>query len=133
MLFKAPSTNIGPHMSFRILLVDPDTSAATASEEALVRAGYRVAPVTTFEEAMRQMSLHCPDLLVTKVRLGEFNGLHLLLRCRAEHPDVPVIVVGSSADRTSDITSFDAEFLTSPVDPASFVNLVASLLSARTP
>ena len=120
-------------MSFRILLVDPDSLAAAASEQALIQMGYRVVPVSTFEEATRQMSLDYPDLLVTKVRLGSFNGLHLLLRCRAEHPDVPVIIVGTSADRTADVTRFGAEFVTSPIEPASFLELVATLLSGRTP
>ena len=120
-------------MSFRILLVDPDSLAAATSEQALVQTGYRVVPVSTFEEATRQMSLDYPDLLVTKIRLGSFNGLHLLLRYRAEHPDVPVIMIGTSADRTADVTRFGAEFVTSPIEPTSFLELVATLLSGRTP
>jgi DNA-binding NtrC family response regulator len=120
-------------MPFRILLVDPDSLGAAASEQALIQTGYRVVPVRTFEEATRQISLDYPDLLVTKVRLGSFNGLHLLLRCRAEHPDLPVIIIGSSADRTADVTRFGAEFVTSPVEPDSFLELVATLLSGRTP
>jgi CheY-like chemotaxis protein len=119
-------------MSFRILLVDPDSLAAAASQQALVQNGYRVAPVSTFEEATRQMSLDYPDLLVTKARLGAFNGLHLLLRCRAEHPDVPVIIVGTLADRTADVTRFGAEFVTSPIEHASFLKVVASMLTGRT-
>jgi CheY-like chemotaxis protein len=122
-----------PEMSFRILLVDPDSVAAAASAQALVHTGYRVVPVGTFEEATRRMSVDRPDLLVTKVRLGSFNGLHLLLRCRAEYPDVPVIIVGTAADRTPDVTRFGAEFVTSPVEPASFLKLVAALLSGRRP
>jgi DNA-binding response OmpR family regulator len=120
-------------MSFRILLVDPDSLAAAASEHALVQTGYRVAPVGTFEEATRQMSRVCPDLIVTKARLGAFNGLHLLLRCRADYPDVPVIIVGTSSDHTSDMIRFGAEFVTSPIEHAPFLELVASLLSGRTP
>jgi two-component system nitrogen regulation response regulator GlnG len=120
-------------MSFRILLVDPDSAAAAATGRALVQAGYRAAPVNTFEEATRQLSLDYPDLLVTKVRLGAFNGLHLLLRCRAEHPDVPVIVVGTLADHTADVTRFGGQFVTTPIEHTSFLWLVATLLSGRTP
>jgi DNA-binding NtrC family response regulator len=120
-------------MSFRILLVDPESSAAAASEQTLARTGYRVVRVSTFEEATHQISVDCPDLLVTKVRLGQFNGLHLLLRCRAERPDVPVIIVGTLADRTADMTRFGAEFVVTPIDHVSFLDLVATLLSGRTP
>jgi DNA-binding response OmpR family regulator len=120
-------------MSFRILLVDPDWAAAAASERAMVQAGYRVASVVTFEEASRQISLDYLDLLVTKVRLGAFNGLHLLLRCRAERPDVPVIIVGALADHTDDMTRLGAPFVTTPIEKASFLDLVATLLSGRAP
>jgi DNA-binding response OmpR family regulator len=120
-------------MTFRILLVDPDRAEAAATEQALVQAGYRAAPVDTFEEAARQLSRDYPDLLVTKARLGAFNGLHLLLRCRAEHPDVPVIIVGTLADHTPDVTRFGAQFVTTPIEHASFLWLVATLLSGRTP
>jgi len=120
-------------MSFRILLVDPDSLAAAASAQALVQTGYRVAPVSTFEEATRHISLDHPDLLVTTARLGAFNGLHLLMRCRAAHPDLPVIIVGTPADRTGDMTRFGAEFVASPIDYTSLLELVATLLSGRTP
>jgi CheY-like chemotaxis protein len=120
-------------MPFRILLVDPDSAAAAASKLALARKGYHVAPASTFEEATRQMALDYPDLLVTKVRLGAFNGLHLLLRCRADHPDLPVIIIGTPADRTADMSRFGAEFVTCPIDHASFLALVATLLSGCAP
>jgi hypothetical protein len=75
-------------MSFRILIVDPNSAAITSGiESALVEAGHRVASVCTFEQASLQLSLDCPDLLVTAVRLGAFNGMHLLFRFRAACPE----------------------------------------------
>ena len=90
-------------MSFRILLVDSDPTTVAITESALVEAGHRVAWVSTFEEATRQLSLDYPDLLVTSVRLGAFNGMHLIFRFRAEHPDVPAIVIDALADLTPDM------------------------------
>jgi DNA-binding response OmpR family regulator len=120
-------------MSFRILLVDPDLTAAAAAEQALVKSGYRVAPVSTFEEATRQIALDYPDMLVTAVRLGAFNGVHLLLRCREDHPDVPVIIMGSMADHSSDIARFGACFVPTPLDERFFLETVGTLLANRTP
>ena len=88
---------------FRILLVDPNSAISAGTRAALAGAGHRVAGVSTFEEATLQLALDCPDLLITAVRLGAFNGMHLLLRFRAEHPDVPVVVIGAPGDLTPDM------------------------------
>lgn len=114
-------------------MVDPYLAASAVTEQALVRAGYRVAAVSTFEQATRQISLDCPDLLITAVRLAAFNGLHLLLRLRADHPGLPVIVVGRLDDFTSDISRYGARFVTTPIDPASLLGMVSELLAGRTP
>lgn len=118
---------------FRILLVDPNSAIGTGTRAALVGAGHRVADVATFEEATLQLALDCPDLLITAVRLGAFNGMHLLLRFRAEHPDVPVVVIGAPRDLTPDLKRHATQFLSPPIDRESFVDLVSDLLAGRTP
>ena len=120
-------------MSYRILLVDPSPTAPAVAEHALGEAGYRVALVHTFEEATRQISLDCPDLLITAIRLGAFNGLHLLLRTHAEYRDLPVVVVGAISDFSPDISRYGAQFVASPIDDASLLRTVADLLAGRAP
>jgi DNA-binding response OmpR family regulator len=120
-------------MSFRILLVDPDSTIISGTEAALAEAGFRVAVVRRFEEATLQLSRDCPDLLITAVRLGAFNGMHLLFRFRADHPDAPVVLVGAPADLTSEMGRHATRFLSPPIDRESLVGLVSELLSGRTP
>src|SRR5688572_10870733 len=55
-------------------------------------AGYDVALVTTFAAARLQLRTE-PDLLVSELRLGEYNGLHLASRAQAH--DIPAIVIGN--------------------------------------
>src|SRR5438477_13185500 len=97
-------------MSYRILLVDPNRTTQSISASALARADYRVAAVTTFEQAKQQLALDCPDLLITAIRLGAFNGLQLLLRVRIECGDLPVIVTGAPTDFTPDIDRYGGRF-----------------------
>ena len=54
-------------------------------------AGYDVALVTSFAAARVQLRTE-PDLLVSEIRLGEYNGLHLASRAQAH--DIPAIVIG---------------------------------------
>jgi hypothetical protein len=51
---------------------------------ALLEAGLdiEVSALTDFEAAKRQLSAQAPDVLVTALRLGAYNGLHLILRAR---------------------------------------------------
>ena len=120
-------------MSYRILVVDQNLTAATVAERILVGTGYQVVVVRTFEEAMRQLVQNCPDLLITAVRLQAFNGLRLLLRWRADHPNLPAIVVGSLDDFTSDIGRYGARFVATPIDWSSLLTLVSDLLVGSTP
>src|SRR3954466_3071966 len=103
-------------MSYRILLVDPCAATTAAAEHALVGAGYRAAAVTTFDQAVRQVALDRPDVLISAIRLAAFNGLHLLIRIRAEHADLPVIVTGHITDFTTDAARFGARFLPPPIE-----------------
>ena len=122
----------GP-MSYRILLVDPCAATTAVAEQALVGAGYRAAAVTTFDQALRQVALDRPDVLVSAIRLAAFNGLHLLIRARVEHADLPVIVTGHMSDFTSDAARFGARFLPTPIDPALLLEQVSELLHGRPP
>ena len=118
---------------FRILLVDPNSTISTGIRAALAGAGHRVAGVSTFEEATLQLARDCPDLLITAVRLGAFNGMQLLFRFRAEHPDMPVVVIGAPGDLTADMRRHAMCFLSPPIVRESFVDSVSDLLAGRTP
>ncbi len=120
-------------MSFRILLVDPSAAAQGAVASALAREDYRVAAVSTFEQARQQIALDCPDALITAIRLGAFNGLQLVLRVRVECGDIPVVVTGAPADFIHDIDRYGAHFVPSAVGAAALVSRVEELLVGRTP
>jgi DNA-binding NtrC family response regulator len=120
-------------MSYRILVVDPTPVVPPHTEQAFENAGYRVAAVRSFQEATRMISRDCPDLIVTTIRLEAFNGLHVLLRVRADHAELPVILVGDPADFTTDIDRYGAQFVGSPIDLTHLLRTVSSLLAGRTP
>jgi CheY-like chemotaxis protein len=120
-------------MSHRILLVDPSAAAIATAEHALVGAGYRAAAVSTFDQALRQVALDCPDVLVTAIRLAAFNGLHLVIRLRVEHADLPVLITGHMSDFTSDAARYGARFIQTPIDPTLLLKNVAEVLAGREP
>jgi DNA-binding NtrC family response regulator len=82
-------------------------------------AGYDAQAVSTFDAALKEVTERCPDLLVTAVRLGSFNGLHLSLRCHSLHPDLPILVVsmGSDATLATEAAGYDVRFIVNPPPP----------------
>jgi len=83
-------------MPVRVLLVDANRDSET--KQVLKSAGHLVTRAFGFEEAKRWLQSSPPDLLMTDVRLGAYNGLHLVLRARAKHPEMPAIVVDMDHD-----------------------------------
>lgn len=119
-----------PQMARRILVVDCNTQSSAETEQMLTAAGYRSATVTSFEAATQSLSSDTPDLLLTAVRLGKFNGLHLVLRCRTKHPDLPILVVGDDGDAAlaAEATRFGAHFVSRRMDAGELLALIAQLL-----
>ena len=81
-----------------VLVVDSDPSDLSTTVSLLQAAGYRVATATAFDEAKKLLASESPDVLVTGLRLGPYNGLHLVLRSRTDHPGMAAIVTSRHPD-----------------------------------
>jgi CheY-like chemotaxis protein len=117
------------------LLVEPDPGWAAATERSFEIAGYRTVAVRTFDDATRELAVERPDLLVTAVRLGAFNGLHLVLRCRGNFPYLPMIVTGEEDDPSlaDEVARYGARFVPKSLEAEQFLGLVSELLADRPP
>ena len=117
-------------MPNRVLLVDCDAAASLVTAHLLTTAGYLLDVAQSFEEAIHQVARQCPDLLLTAVRLGQFNGLHVALRCRALHPSLPIIVTGdqSEAGLAAEVEQYGFGFIDKTADPLLLLTLMGQLL-----
>ena len=77
-----------------VLVVSPTPSVAQVAAESARRCGYNPVVVGTFAEARDYLDL-APRLLVTELKLAEYNGLHLALR--AGHNGIAAIVIADTA------------------------------------
>ena len=73
-----------------------------------------------------------PDLLIADERLGAFNGLHLILRGRAEHPTMRAIVATAVKDPCveAEASRMHALCLVKPLDPAEWLLPIMRTLEA---
>jgi DNA-binding NtrC family response regulator len=74
------------------LVVEPDLRNLLSILSTLSKLGLDVAVAETFRDAKSRMAAMRPVLLLTSVKLHEFNGLHLVMRGRGWWPGLPSIV-----------------------------------------
>lgn len=100
-----------------LLLVDDDEALLEALSRFLTENGFEVRACSTFEDAKREMATAAPDIVVTDVRLGAFNGLQLALLARDRNPDVRIIVFSGFDDPVlkEEARRLGATYLVKPV------------------
>lgn len=106
-------------MSLEALLVEPDSTDALLLIPLLSVLGFRVTTVGAFQDA-KQALRPTLGLLMTEVRLGEFNGLHLVLRARSVSATIPTIVTSGVDDPVlrAEAESMGATFIVKPFIPS---------------
>jgi DNA-binding response OmpR family regulator len=114
----------------RILLVSADHFALRRLESSLTGQGYEVIPASTFELATKLLKALTPDLLVADVRLGPFNGLHLVVRTQFLCPTVRAIILHTTADSVleSQAERLGAAFVVNPLQGTGFMQRVRAAL-----
>ena len=124
-----------PTDSARIWIVDDDRSVRFVLATALRDAGYEV---DAFENATDALSAlrtrRVPDLLFTDVRMPGDDGLVLLEKLKAAHPELPVIVMSAYTDIASTAGAFRGgahDFLSKPFDLDDAVALAGRALPLR--
>jgi len=115
-------------MARKILIVDDDRATRVGLASLLQRAGYTTVVAGTFQEAVRALNEEAPDLLITDVRLGEYNGLQLI--ATGAWP-IPAIVMTGFPDRAleEEARRHGAAHIVKPISPSGFLALVEEKLA----
>ena len=116
-----------------VLVVD-DSAAQGEIVSTLRDAGYQATGVGTFEEATDLIATNPPDALITELRLGAYNGLHLVIRSQASRPDIVAIIHTAFPDPVLEAEAHrvEADFLVRPVDTPTLLGLLTNRLGTPT-
>jgi DNA-binding NtrC family response regulator len=114
----------------RILVVSESLALANNLLVWLREAGYDPAIVTSFSAGKEHLRT-APDILITELKLREYNGLHLALRAHLD--GIPTAVIGASDPGfAEDAQEFGARYVVDDcVDRDDILLLIDGLLSAR--
>jgi DNA-binding response OmpR family regulator len=113
----------------KVLIVDDDDATREALKQVLTHAGYQTTAAGSFQDGVQALMADAPDLLITDVRLGEYNGLQLVATAG---PPIPAIVLTGFADPVlqKDATTLGADYLVKPIAPPDLLKLVEKKLAA---
>jgi DNA-binding response OmpR family regulator len=114
--------------AMKVLVVNSDPQRVKSLALELQHDGWVPLQATTYEEAKRLWAAEKPPTLIADIRLGQFNGLQLLLRARAERPDVSALITCPFPDKVleAETIKFGGTFIATPLTPKEIVSLLRS-------
>ena len=109
-------------MKKKVLIVEDDLATRRGLAELLSNEGYDTTAVGSFQDAIRAALIAEPDLLITDIRLHDYNGLQLVMRLA----HVPAIVITGHPDRVleQEAARAGATFVVKPLRATELLQLV---------
>src|SRR5882762_7462694 len=119
-------------MTDHVLLIDDDPDLLQLLSMRLTAAGYRVSAVQSAEEALAQLDIERPQLVLSDVQLPGRDGLALFDEVRTRHPSLPVILLtahGTIPDAVEATARGVFSYLTKPFDGRALLDKVTQALA----
>ena len=92
-------------MTARILLVDDEKIALRNLEHVLAKEGHQVSATQSGSHALDLLDAQPFDLVLTDMKMDKVDGMQLLRRCKAQHPDLEVIMITGYATLESAVAA----------------------------
>ena len=123
-------------MAPRILVVDDEPSIVKLVKATLVARGYDVAEAFDGHEALVQVKLHKPDLILLDIMMPRMDGNEVRARLLddAETRDIPVIhlsAVGDFEKQREAINEGMTDYIVKPFTPSDLAERVSDMLDPK--
>jgi two-component system, OmpR family, alkaline phosphatase synthesis response regulator PhoP len=118
-----------------ILVVEDESSIASFVSLYLKNAGYAVKTAATGSDALTQVAIQEPALIVLDLMLPDIDGIEVCKRVR-QHSDVPILMLTARDEDVDKIIGLEVgadDYLTKPFNPRELVARIRSILRRATP
>ncbi len=92
-------------MTERLLIVDDEKIALRNLEHVLAKEGYAVTATQSGSHALDLIESQPFDLVLTDLKMEKIDGMQILRRCKANHPDLEVIMITGFATLESAVAA----------------------------
>ena len=140
MLYQGNRMSVGtagfpshlPLSGRQAVLVDDDRAVLALFLRAFRAAGCDVVAFSDFLDAKDYLSHTTPDILVTDLRLGAFNGLQLLTLGLKEAQATVIVLTGHDDPVLErEAVAADAVYLVKPITPEHLIAVVGTAVDRR--
>jgi len=117
---------------YRVLVVDDDQGLLRLLCLRLTSSGYAVKAAESGEQALEQVPVFKPHLIITDLKMGGMDGVTLFKRVRSRDPSLPVIILtahGTIPDAFEAASRGVFAYLTKPFDSKILLEHVARALA----
>ena len=116
----------------QVLVVEDDTVLRQALGDTLDIAGYQTRTVSSGEEALAELHLFKPDIIVSDVHMDGMDGHDLLNNIHDNYPQIPFLLMtafGNVNDAVKAMRSGAIDYVEKPFTPEKLVSLVSRYIS----
>jgi DNA-binding NtrC family response regulator len=111
-----------------VLLVDDDPGFVETLGALLRNAGLAVIAEFTHADALKYLTSHTPDVLITDLRLGNADGWDLAEYASTHQPRLPVVIVTGWASLADDAKQkTDIPIFVKPFDPDALLSYLEDI------
>ena len=131
-----PSVDETAAQDITILLVEDDPPTLWRLQDALVKAGFDVAPAATLAEARASLAARVPKVLLTDLQLPDGHGVELIREIRQRFPDTDIMVISALGDEESVISAITVGatgYILNDAFPTDIAATVRELVAGHSP
>lgn len=113
-------------MTSEIWIAEDDRSLRWVMEKAIRREDIRVKSFESGEDLLEALASNQPEIIISDIRMPGMDGLELLQRIHADHPDMPIIITTAHSDLDSAVAAYQSgafEYLPKPFDLEELVDV----------
>jgi len=113
-------------MTSEIWIAEDDRSLRWVMEKAIGRENMQVRSFENGEDLLEALQLAQPEIIISDIRMPGMDGLELLQRIHADHPNLPIIITTAHSDLDSAVSAYQSgafEYLPKPFDLEELVDV----------
>jgi len=121
--------------SYKILVVDDETSMREFLEVFLSKEGYQVSEAKSGKQALNMIQKNNYDLVLTDIRLGDLTGLEILRQSKRKNQDTIVIMISAYSTTEIAVEAMNEgayDFVPKPFDNQELKHTIKKALELKT-
>jgi two-component system response regulator HydG len=115
----------------KILLIEDDVSFCKLLEKFLVKKSFFVTTAFTAEDAKIKINNEEFDLVITDLRLPNYDGIELMTEFKKLHPTIPVVLMTGYSDVNTAVKAIKkgaSDYISKPFNPEEVLLVISSAL-----